>query len=89
VVLQVRVQPRASSDALIPEADRLRVRITAPPVDGAANDHLVRFIGREFGVAPSRVTLIRGAAGREKTLRIASPAQVPASLAAALGRPPE
>jgi uncharacterized protein (TIGR00251 family) len=88
LVLQVRVQPRASADAFVPEADRLRVRITAPPVDGAANEHLLRFVAREFGVAPSRVALIRGSTGREKTLRIASPARVPAPLAASLGSLP-
>lgn len=87
LVLQVRVQPRASRDALAPETDRLRVRITAPPVDGAANEHLVRFLAREFGVPPSRVALVRGATGREKTLRIAAPARVPEPLAAVLSLP--
>lgn len=84
LVLQVRVQPRAARDAFAPEADRLRVRITAPPVDGAANDHLVRWLAAEFGVAASRVELIRGATGREKLLRIASPARIPSALAQAL-----
>lgn len=84
LVLQIRVQPRAARDAFVPEDERLRVRITAPPVDGAANEHLVRFLAAEFGVSASRVTLVRGATGREKLLRIAAPPQVPAALAALL-----
>jgi uncharacterized protein (TIGR00251 family) len=88
LILQVRVQPRASRDAVVPEPGRLRIRITAPPVDGAANEHLVRFLAGEFGVPPSRVALIRGATGREKTLRIVAPARIPPVLAGTpAGRP--
>jgi uncharacterized protein YggU (UPF0235/DUF167 family) len=46
------------------------VRVTAPPVDGRANDALRRLIARRAGVAPSRVTLIRGERSREKTLSV-------------------
>jgi uncharacterized protein len=46
------------------------VRVTAPPVDGRANDALRRLIARRAGVAPSRVTLVRGEKSREKTLRV-------------------
>lgn len=87
-MLQVRVQPRAARDAFAPEAERLRVRITAPPVDGAANEHLVRFLAAEFGVSASRVTLVRGATGREKLLRIVAPARIPAALSVALATVP-
>jgi uncharacterized protein len=87
LVLHVRVQPRAARDSFAPEPGRLRVRITAPPVDGAANDHLVRFLAREFDVAPSRVVLVGGATAREKTLRIAAPTRVPAALDALLTLP--
>lgn len=87
LVLNVRVQPRAARDAFAPEPERLRVRITAPPVDGAANAHLLRFVAGEFGVAPSGVSLLRGRTGREKVLRIAAPASMPAALAAELALP--
>jgi uncharacterized protein len=81
VILAARIQPRASRDEFVPEADRLRIRITAPPVDGTANEHLKRFLARSFGVAMSQVALLRGAASREKTLRISGAARVPADLA--------
>jgi uncharacterized protein len=84
LVLTVRVQPRASRDELLLEGARLKARITAPPVDGAANAHLLRFLAAEFGVAPSRTELVRGATGREKVVRIAAPKLLPDKLAAHL-----
>ena len=80
LLLSLRVQPRAARDELVIEATRLRVRITAPPVDGAANAHLLRFLAAEFGVAASRTSLVRGVSGREKLVRIDAPSQVPDAL---------
>ncbi len=88
LVLTVRVQPRASRDELRLEGARLKVRITAPPVDGAANAHLLRFLADAFGVAPSRAELVRGASGREKVVRIAAPKALPDALASQLARRP-
>jgi uncharacterized protein (TIGR00251 family) len=84
LLLAVRVQPRASRDELLIDGDRLRARITAPPVEGAANAHLLRFLADEFGVNASRVRLVRGGTAREKVVRIASPGRLPAALAASL-----
>ena len=89
LVLTLRVQPRASRDELLLEATRLRVRITAPPVDGAANSHLLRFLAAEFGVAPARVVLVRGKSARDKCVRIDSPSLLPDTLVAAGVRFPE
>ncbi len=86
LIVTVRVQPRASRDSFEPDAQRLRVRITAPPVDGAANAHLQRYIAASFDVAPSRVALVRGESSREKVLRIMSPRSIPAVLAPHLHR---
>ena len=80
LLLSVRVQPRASRDELRLEAGRLRLRITAPPVDGAANAHVVRYLADQFGVANSRIEIVRGLTGREKTIRIFHPAEIPAVL---------
>jgi uncharacterized protein (TIGR00251 family) len=72
MTLRVRVQPRASRDALSGERDgALVVRLTAPPVEGAANDALARFLGRALGVAPSAVRVVSGATGRNKVVSVA------------------
>lgn len=82
LILHLHVQPRAARDEIAgPHGDRLRVRITAPPVDGAANAHLIEFIARVFGVRRQQVTLLRGETGRLKCLRIDSPATLPPSIA--------
>ncbi len=71
VTLRVRVQPRASRDALQGErAGALVVRLQAPPVEGAANVALQRLLARALGVAPPRVELLRGATGRDKLVRL-------------------
>jgi uncharacterized protein (TIGR00251 family) len=72
LTLRVRVQPRASSDALSGEREgALVVRLTAPPVEGAANDALARVLAKALGVAPSAVSVVRGAAGRNKVVSVA------------------
>ncbi len=81
LVLALRVQPRASRDEVLgPQGERLKVRITAPPVEGAANAHLVRFLAAELGVPPSRVEVVAGLAGREKRVRVTAPSRRPAWL---------
>ena len=71
VTLRVRVQPRASRDGLSGERDgALVVRLTAPPVEGAANEALSRFLGKALGVAPSAVRVVSGATGRNKVVSV-------------------
>lgn len=82
LTLALHVQPRASRDAVAGVHDGcLRLRITAPPVGGAANEHLLRFVARLFSVPPARVSLLRGAAGRRKLVRVAGVARLPDALA--------
>ncbi len=72
VRLRVRVQPRAAREGLAGlRQGALVVRLTAPPLDGAANQALVRLLAKTLGVAPSAITLERGQTGREKLLHIA------------------
>ena len=72
LTLRVRVQPRASKDALAGERDgALVVRLKAPPVDGAANQALTRFLGEALDVAPSAVRIVSGAGGRNKLVAVA------------------
>ena len=71
MTLRVRVKPRSSRDALAGERQgALVVRLTAPPVEGAANEALVRVLGKALGVAPSHIRILSGAAGRQKRLAV-------------------
>jgi uncharacterized protein len=79
VRIALLIVPRASrSEVAGVTRDRLRVRIAAPPVDGAANTELVRFLARALDVPRTAVAIVTGAAGRRKTalVRGASPAAV-------------
>jgi uncharacterized protein (TIGR00251 family) len=72
-ILQVRVQPRASKNALIGwQAGALKVRLTAPPVEGAANAALVTFLAEQLQVRRSEIELLSGDTGRNKRLAITS-----------------
>jgi len=71
ISLLLSVSPRASRTEVAGVADgRLRVRVAAPPVDGAANEELVRFLARALGVPQRAVTVTAGAGGRRKTVEI-------------------
>ena len=69
--LAVRVQPRARRDEIAGErAGALLVRVTAPPVEGKANEAVRRLIAQRLGVAPGNVAVVRGATSRDKLLDI-------------------
>jgi uncharacterized protein len=69
--LQVRVQPRARRDEIAGEREgRLLVRVTAPPVEGKANEAVRRLLAKRLGVAPGRVAVGRGQAGRDKLIEV-------------------
>ena len=88
ITLALRVQPRASRDEVSGiHGDRLKVRICAPPVDGAANRHLCRYLADLFGVPAASVRLVRGESGRDKTVEVTGTRVLPGPLAA-LAREP-
>jgi uncharacterized protein (TIGR00251 family) len=70
--ITIRLQPRASRDEIIGWNDEraLRVRVKAPPVDGAANAALVQLLAKSVGVPKSQVTVISGATARNKVVEI-------------------
>jgi hypothetical protein len=69
--LRLHVQPRASRTELAGRhGDALKVRLAAPPVDGAANDALVRFLSDRLGVPRTAVRLEAGAGGRAKVVTV-------------------
>lgn len=69
--LSVRIQPRASKNgATRMEDGSLKIRLTAPPVDGAANAALVEFLSAALSVGKSSVEIVSGHTGRQKIIRI-------------------
>ena len=67
----MHVQPRASKNELVGMHDGcLKVRLTAPPVEGAANDALVRLIAETLGLPRRNVSVVAGSTGRRKILEI-------------------
>lgn len=68
--IAVRVTPRARRNAVLADADRLRVLVTALPEDGKANQAVIRLLAKSLGVAKSRLTLLRGATSRDKLFRL-------------------
>ncbi len=70
LLVPVRVMPRASADELKREGDVLRVRVTAPPVDGAANAAVVALLARRLRLPKRAVSVERGASARDKLIAV-------------------
>lgn len=71
VSFAVKVRPRARRDELAGAlGDALVVRLTAPPIEGAANDALRRLLAKALGVSPGAVELLAGQTGRAKIVRV-------------------
>ena len=71
LIFNVKVVPRASRSELVGEQDgTLRVRIAATPVDGAANDELIRLLAKKLEVRPRSVTIVSGQASRMKKIAV-------------------
>jgi len=79
--LYLHVQPKTSRNEIVgPYHDRLKVKITAPPVEGAANLQLIQLLAKVFGVAPSQVHVTHGIQGKYKTVIIRAPKKIPSWL---------
>lgn len=71
LLLHLRVQPKAAQDRIAgTHGDALKVRITTPPTEGKANQHLARLFAKELGVAKGAVEVEKGEKGKDKTLRL-------------------
>jgi len=78
LLLKLKLQPKSSRDAFAGQQnDRLRVRITAPPVDGKANTHLLAWLAKQFGVSKASVTIETGQSSPLKRVRVKSPGRLP------------
>ena len=71
VTLAVRVTPRARKNEIVGVAgEAIKVKLAAPPVEGAANAALCAFLAEQLGVRKSAVTLVAGQASRQKVVRV-------------------
>ncbi len=68
-LLSVKLQPRASKNEIgTPLGDELKIKVTAPPVDAAANQALVEFLAEKLGCSRGKIELLRGHTARHKTI---------------------
>ncbi|MBM4340080.1 MAG: YggU family protein [Deltaproteobacteria bacterium] len=73
IILKVYLQPKSSKNEIVsPYRDGIKVKVTAPPIEGKANDALIRFLAKEFRISPSCIEITKGHRSREKTLNIST-----------------
>lgn len=71
VTFSVKVIPRAKRDEIVGvERDALKIRLNAPPVEGRANEALIKFLAKMLGVSRSQVEIVRGETARHKLVRV-------------------
>jgi hypothetical protein len=71
VLLSVKLQPRASANEIADAlGNELRIKVTAPPVDAAANEALVKLLAQHLDCPRNRVELVRGHTSRHKTVKL-------------------
>ena len=74
IILNVRVVPRASKNEITGTiGNALKVRIQAPPVEGKANAHLIRFLARHWNIPKAQIIILSGETGRNKRISISNP----------------
>lgn len=74
LILRVKAPTKASKDEFSEVLDnRLKIRITAPPINSKANQHLSKFLTRQFKLSQSQIALIAGDSARQKRFRIHAP----------------
>jgi uncharacterized protein len=71
VLLSIKLQPRASRNEIaLPLGDELKIKVTAPPVDAAANEALIELLADKLDCARNRIELLRGHKSRHKTVKL-------------------
>ncbi len=71
ICLDVQVQPRSSRDQIVGEQDgRLKIKLTAPPVEGEANQALINFLARWLDLPKRNISLLKGESSRHKLVSI-------------------
>ena len=71
LIFNVRVVPKSSRSEIVGEMDgALKIKIAAPPVDGAANEELIRVLSKRFGLAKNAVEILSGQTSKQKQVRV-------------------
>jgi hypothetical protein len=70
MIIELKVSPGAKKNCFVEEAGRTKVYLTAPPLDGRANEALVQFLGDHYGVRVSAIQIIKGLKSRNKVIKI-------------------
>lgn len=84
--LRIFLQPKASRDQIVGLHDNeLKIAITAPPIDGQANAHLLKFLSKLFKVPKSSIALEKGELQRHKQLFVPEPKQIPQEIQQLVG----
>lgn len=83
LILFIKVQPKAAKDEIAGIIDyetgqqQLKIRLTAPPVDGKANQHLIKFLSKLFKIAKSDISLLSGETSQHKKLCLHKAMKIP------------
>lgn len=78
LTLSCHLQPKAAKDEIVGlHGDSLKIRITAPPINGRANAHLIRFLAKTFGITKRDITILSGELGRQKQIKVEQPTKIP------------
>ncbi len=81
LILSLHLQPKAARDEFVGiHGDRLKIRVTAAPIEGKANKHLTKFLAKQFKVPLKQVSITSGELGRQKTIQIENPSRLPLEL---------
>jgi hypothetical protein len=71
MLLNIKVIPRSKINKIVDQRDNfLKIKLTAPAIDGRANEALREFLAKEFEISKSRIEIIKGEKGREKVVKI-------------------
>ncbi len=68
--INIKVVTRASKNEVIKEGDVYKVKVTCPPVDGEANERIIKLLSKEFNVPKSTVKIVSGQKSRNKVVEI-------------------
>jgi len=78
LLLSFYIQPKASRDQIVGlHGDEIKIAITAPPIDGKANEYLIKFLAKQFKTAKSNIIIQKGQQGRHKQVKIVAPQALP------------